>query len=538
MDIKLTALDWLVFATYFVVLAGMGWYLSQRRSGDARDYFLGGNQMPIWAVAISVMATSQSAATFLGGPDQGFRGDLTYMATNIGAFIAAFVVMAFLIPRYYQARVSTVYGLLEQRFGASAKRHAGGMYLFGRVFASGARLYMAAIAVSMVMFHNIQADSVVMSILLLAFGALAYSVVGGIRSVIYTDALQCAVYVLAALAVLGYLLWMIPADFGTILSALQQPLDGSGSKLKVIDLSLDFSSTGVFTFWSAITGFVLLNIAAFGMDQDMTQRVLTCKDGRSGASAMLLSVVMIIPVMLLFIFIGMLLYVFYQRPDLMQLQQGSELATTFAGESVTVFMYYVLNEMPAGLRGLVTVGVVAAALSTMTSGLNSMSSVLIQDLYRPWRERRQAQNSVLTPIPERHFVRAGQFGMLLTAAALSAMAVLCFYWQQYSDMPLLAFALSVMVFSYSGLLGVYFTVLFTNRGNAHSVTAALVTGFVVTLFFQPYILDAFGPWLANWDLGFTWQLCIGTLIAFVVCCLGRPVQATSPTHFDVTGDAQ
>lgn len=537
MDIKLTALDWLVFAAYFVVLAGMGWYLSQRRSSDARDYFLGGNQMPIWAVAISVMATSQSAATFLGGPDQGFRGDLTYMATNIGAFIAAFVVMAFLIPRYYQARVSTVYGLLEQRFGASAKRHAGGMYLFGRVFASGARLYMAAIAVSMVMFHNIQADSVVMSILLLAFGALAYSVVGGIRSVIYTDALQCGVYVLAALAVLAYLLWMIPADMSTIFSALRQPLDGSGSKLMVLDFSLDFSSTGVFTFWSAITGFVLLNIAAFGMDQDMTQRVLTCKDGRSGASAMLLSVVMIIPVMLLFIFIGMLLYIFYQRPDLMQ--QGTELGTTFAGESVTVFMYYVLNEMPAGLRGLVTVGVVAAALSTMTSGLNSMSSVLIQDLYRPWKERRQVKDSA-TPQSqrERHFVRAGQLGMLLTAMALSGMAVLCFYWQQYSDMPLLAFALSVMVFSYSGLLGVYFTVLLTNRGNARSVTAALITGFLVTLFFQPYVLSLFDPWFAGWDLGFTWQLCIGTLIAFVVCCLGRSVQHTPSIQLDATGDAQ
>lgn len=530
MDIKLTALDWLVFGGYFALLAAMGWLLSQRRAGNARDYFLGGNQMPMWAVAISVMATSQSAATFLGGPDQGFRGDLTYLATNIGAFIAAFVVMLYLIPRYYQARVSTVYGLLQQRFGSSAKQQAGSMYLFGRVFASGARLYMAAIAVSMVIFHNIDASSVVLSIVLLAFGALAYSVVGGIRSVIYTDAFQCAVYVLAALAVLIYLLWLIPAEPAAIVLALKQPLDGSGSKLQLLDFSLDFGASGVFTFWSAITGFVLLNIAAFGLDQDMTQRVLTCKTAKEGARAMLLSVVLIIPVMLLFIAIGMLLYVFYLRPDLM-LQGGSELANSFAGETVTVFMYFVLNEMPAGLRGLVTVGVVAAALSTMTSGLNSMSSVLVEDLYRPWRLRRKPQSS------EKHFVRAGQFGMLLTATALSAMAVLCFYWQQFSDMPLLAFALSVMVFSYSGLLGVYFTVLFTRRGNATSVAAALICGFLVPLFFQPYVLQWFGTGFAEWDLGFTWQLCLGTLLAFAVCCLGKPKAKQPVFSAAATGDA-
>ena len=530
MDIKLTALDWVVFGGYFLLLAALGWVLSQRRQGNASDFFLAGNQMPLWAVAISVMATSQSAATFLGGPDQGFRGDLSYLATNIGALIAALLVMAYLIPRYYQARVTTVYGLLEQRFGAGAKRQAGSMYLFGRVFASGARLYMAAIAVAMVVFHNIEASSVVMSIGLLAFGALAYSVVGGIRSVIYTDAFQCAVYVVAALAVLFYLWWLIPADSGAVLQALRQPVDGSGSKLQLFDFSLDFSSAGVFTFWSAITGFVLLNIAAFGLDQDMTQRVLTCKTARQGAGAMLLSVLMMIPVMLLFIVIGMLLYVFYQRPDLM-LQGSSELGTTFGGETVTVFMYFVLNEMPAGLRGLVTVGVVAAALSTMTSGLNSMASVLVTDLYRPWRQRRQPTTSEL------HFVRAGRVGMLLTATALSAMAVLCFYWQQFSDMPLLAFALSVMVFSYSGLLGVYFTVLFTRRGNASSVAAALLCGFLVPLLLQPYVLQFFGPRLSQWDLGFTWQLCLGTLVATCVCCLGRAPAQQPSLSSEVTGES-
>ena len=519
---QLTLLDWAVFFGYFVILALVGWTVNRRRASNSADYFLAANSMPVWVVAVSVLATSQSAATFLGGPDMGFRGNLSYLASNIGALIAAFLVMALLLPRYYQLKVTTVYELLERRFGASAKDHAGKMYLFGRLFASGARLYMAAIAVAMLLFNNIAASSVLIAVALLAVVGLICTVIGGIRSVIYTDALQCAVYVTAALLVLGYLYYSLGLDWQTIYTALDQPADGSGSKLLLFDWSVDFSSAGVFNMYSALTGFVLLNIAAFGMDQDMTQRVLTCKDSKAGARALLSSVLMVIPTMLIFILIGFLLYIFYQRPDLYQPEQG--FADTFSGEKVTVFMYYVLNEMPSGLRGLVVVGVIAAALSTITSGLNSMASVLVADIYQPWRLKRQPAT------PPGHFVRAGQFAMLLTATALALMAILCFYWQQYSAMPLLAFALSVMVFSYSGLLGVFFTALFSQRGNTRSVTAALLTGFAVTLVLQPYVVQFWSPALAALDLGFTWQLCIGTLASSLVCLAGAAKQDTARSN--------
>ncbi|NVK26157.1 MAG: sodium/solute symporter [Gammaproteobacteria bacterium] len=506
--------DWLVFIAYLLVLAGTGWYFNRKAASNTNDYFLGGNQMPVWLVAISVLATSQSAATFLGGPDQGYRGDLSYLATNIGAFIAAMVVAAFLIPKFYDNKVATVYELLESRFGASAKKQAGFMYLFGRVFASGARLYMAAIAVAMILFGNIDAGSVVMSTLVLVAVGLGYSIIGGIRTVIYSDVIQCAVYIIAALLVIFFLFKAIPADFSQILAVLDNPGPAQASKLTLFNFNLDFSPSGVFTVWSAVTGFVLLNIAAFGLDQDMTQRVLTCKNAKEGSKSMLLSVVLVIPVMLLFIAIGLLLYVFYQRPDLMNTEGAEAINQSFSGEKVTIFMYYVLNEMPAGVKGFVTIGVIAAALSTLNSGLNSMASVLVQDIYKPWQLKRNKSTE------ERHFVKAGQVAMSVVAVALGSMAILCYYWQQYSDMPLLAFALSVMVFSYSGLLGVYFTVLFTKRGNKHSVFFALLTGFLLTLMFQPYVMDTLVPEAWQINLGFTWQLCIGSFVSFLICSLG------------------
>ncbi len=525
MHLELSILDWLVFFSYFLIVALTGWYFSRRKVASTDDFFLGGNQMPMWLVAISVLATAQSAATFLGGPDQGYRSDLSYLATNIGTVIAALFVAKIMIPKFYQYKVTTVYELLETRFGERAKKQAGLMYLFGRVFASGARLYMAAIAVAMILFGNIDAHNVVTSIIILTAVGLIYSFVGGIRSVIYSDAIQCAVYVGAALSVVFYLLSLVQGDFSQVYQVLANPTDGSHSKFTLLNFNLDFSSSGVFTVWAAMTGFVLLGIASFGMDQDMTQRVLTCKNAKESSKAMLWSVALVFPVVFIFVLIGLLLYVFYQHPQLMGMQQSAELLDSFEGEKITIFMTFVLTEMPSGLRGLVTVGIVAAALSTLNSGLNSMSSVVIQDFYRPWIKSRIKDKS------ETHFVRAGRVGMLIAALALAGMAILSFYWQRYTDTPLLAFALSVMVFSYSGLLGVYFNALFTQRGNANSVLLALIVGFMTTLFFQSYIQDTLNISWLKFDLAFPYQLCIASLISFVVCFCGSPQAAERKTSY-------
>ena len=122
--------------------------------------------------------------------------------------------------------------------------------------------------------------------------------------------------------------------------------------------------------------------------------------------------------------------------------------------------------------------------------------------------------------------------MLFTAITLSAMAILCFYWQQYSDMPLLAFALSVMVFSYSGLLGVFFTALFSKRGNRYSVTAALLSGFCVTLLLQPYLQSYYLAPAWQFDLAFSWQLCIGFACSFVICQLGKSSDSLARTELN------
>ena len=130
---QFSALDWAIFAAYGLLLLGSGWFLNAK-SNTSEEYFLGAKNMPFWVVAISVLATSQSAATFLGGPDQGYRGNLTYIATNLAGLIAAVFVAAYLLPKFYQHRVFTVYELLAKRFGERAKYQASTVYLIGRLF--------------------------------------------------------------------------------------------------------------------------------------------------------------------------------------------------------------------------------------------------------------------------------------------------------------------------------------------------------------------------------------------------------------------
>jgi SSS family solute:Na+ symporter len=507
MRAQFTPLDWAVVGAYVLLLAAAG-ILSTRRQRDAEDYFLAGHHVPIWLVAVSVLSTTQSAATFLGAPDYGYRGDYTYLTSYLGPLIAAFLVARFLIPRFYALGVTTVYELLRHRFDERAMRAAGGMYLIGRIFASGARLYLAAIAVAMIVFADIEAPSVLFaSVILVVFG-LVFTFVGGLRSVIWSDLVQVLLYTGAAVTVLILLRAAIPASTGDILRGLATTPEGT-DKLRLIDLSLDPAAP--FSLLATVTGITLLFFASMGLDQDITQRFLACRNSREGKRALYVSVLASIPVVLVFLAIGSLLYVFYDRPDLMGAGAAGA-AGEFEGEKITVFMHYILTQVPPGVRGFVAVGILAAA--AVNSGLISMASVLIQDFYRPWVERRREA-------PEEHFVTAGRIAMLLLAAALLGMSILCFYWQRYTETPLLAFALGVMTFAYSGLLGVYFTVLFTRRGSTRSVIWALATGFIAIALQQNYIVDMAGLPAAWKSLAFPYQLCIGTAVAFATCLVGK-----------------
>ena len=198
-------LDWLVFVSYFLVLAFSSFLLSRKKITSSREFFLSSNSVPMFAVAISILATSQSAATFLGAPEYSYKHDFTFIGFYISALLAVVFVAFVLVPKFYAMKAVTVYELLEVRYGANAKKYAGVMFLLGRIMASGARLYIGALAISMILFSDLTFIHVSVAILILVFGALAYTYFGGVRSVILSDIIQAFTYVGAGVAVLVFL---------------------------------------------------------------------------------------------------------------------------------------------------------------------------------------------------------------------------------------------------------------------------------------------------------------------------------------------
>ncbi|HHO42843.1 MAG TPA: sodium:solute symporter, partial [Epsilonproteobacteria bacterium] len=300
MQDSLEIVDWAIVAAYFLLLALTSIILSQNKIKSSRDYFTAGNKIPFFAAAISILATSQSAATFLGAPEYAYRHNLSFIGFYFSALLGIYFVAYWLIPRFYAIKAVTVYEFLGDKYGVKAQRYTGLMFLLGQLLSSGVRLYIAALAISMILFLDIAPLHVGFSILVLIIGALAYTYVGGVRSIIFSDMIQAFVYIGAAFAVFWHLYNALNSDFNSIVQTL-----ASEDKLSLVTTSGDYS------IFALLSGWLLLNIAAYGLNQDMTQRALTCADTNQAKKSLFASIILTIPVAFLFLIIGLLLYLYY-----------------------------------------------------------------------------------------------------------------------------------------------------------------------------------------------------------------------------------
>lgn len=524
--------DWVVLGLYFVLLAGTGWVFSLRKPATDKEYFLGERNAPVWAVAVSILATALSAATFIGAPMESYGGDLTYISTSIGPIVAALIIAFFFVPVFYRYNVTTVYELLERRFGPGARTAASWTFMIGRVFASGARVYIAAIPLTMILFGSLATDrgAMMVAIAIIMLAGTLYTLVGGMRSIIWTDVVQTVVFVGAAV-VSAIVLWNIidkPLPF--VLDALRSPVPGeqsAASKLTVLTTGLDpgapwlgFNLSQSYTFFTALTGFMLLNLAALGTDQDLAQRMLSCRTPAKGAMSVVLSQLITVPVVFVFLVIGLLLFIVNKRPDIVA-PPGYAIAP-----GTQVFPQFILERMPTGLKGLMMAGLFAAALTTILSALNAMSAAFVTDFYRKARPERT----------EGHYLLVSRLAVVGWGVIVAMFAALCVLWHDdASGETLIQFALKVMIFAYAGLVGVYLCAIFTRQGSTSSVIAGLITGAAVVLAQEPLVWKWWGAYipisdatadsaartLADVSVAFPWRLTIAAACAFAVCLLGK-----------------
>ncbi len=527
-------MDWGVLIGYFVIIVVSGIWLSLRKQNDTTDYFLGGRNMPVWAVVCSIVATALSAATFVGAPQYTYGGDLSYLATHviISAIIAVVFVGVFFIPAYYKHNVTTVYELLEVRMGRGARQAGSAMFMIGQVFSGGARLFMVAIPASMVLYGEGSAQNMQLAIIVLTAVGICYTLVGGIRSVIWTDVLQLFIFVAAAVTALVLLAYKIPSDIPTVHKALEDAgklAVETGGSFESSTVTINTASP--FTLITALTGLALFNIAAYGTNHDMTQRMLTCRSSIKGSGAAIGSILLSVPVQALFLAVGLGLYVFYQMPDVM----GDAKPAYEPNQSHKVFLQFILMEMPPGVKGLFLAGLFAAGLSTLNSGLNSMSSTLVSDFYQQMFRNRSP----------RHYMIIGRLAMIFWGLVLGGFAIFCVSIYSPENQSLLDFALGVMIIPYAGLLAVFLTAIFTNRGNSFSAIAALFVGMMITLRLEPVVWETVAKnvdpqavftvgevevplkvryeEMAAWcrQIAFPWRMLIATVPAMIICLMGK-----------------
>ncbi|MBL8730455.1 MAG: sodium:solute symporter [Planctomycetes bacterium] len=363
-------LDTAIVAVYLLGMVALGVWLG-RGQHTAKDYLLGGRDLPWPALLISIVATETSTVTFLSVPGlvhgdgvAGSPGDMRFLQLPLGFLLGRVIAARLLLPLYFRGELFTAYEVLQARFGPLLRGLASTIFLVMRTLADGLRLYLTA-----VVLQELAGVSLPVAVLVTGTSTLVYTFFGGVRAVVWTDVLQFAIYMLGAL----FAVWSLGAATG-VLDRL--PLTGEvDSHLRVF--SFAFTLADGHTLWAGLIGGAFLSLGTHGVDQLVVQRYLCARSLRDAQKALVASGVVVLLQFALFLLLGLLLWLFYrQHPPAQPFGKGD-----------AVFVDYLVHHMPSGVRGLVLGAVFAAAMSTLSGSLNSSASALVNDILLPLQRR-------------------------------------------------------------------------------------------------------------------------------------------------------
>lgn len=476
----LTPLDLAVVAAYFAATLGLGLWVTrgQRTSGD---YFLGARDLPAWAVLLSIVATETSALTVISVPGIGARGDLGFLQLTFGYLLGRIAVAAWLLPGYFQGQQETAYARLESRFGPGTRRLVSASFLVTRLMGDGVRIFAGAIPLSLVTGWSIPLAIVAMSVV-----TILYTWAGGLKAVVWADVVQLGIYVAGGIAAL-LIAWRLAGGAGAALT-----MASDAGKLGIVHTA--FSLRETYTLLGGLIGGAMLSAASHGTDQLIVQRLLATRSLRDARIALVGSGIVVIGQFLLFLLVGSAIW-----------------AAGLAPEGVrpdTIFPAFILAHLPAGARGLVVAGILAAAMSTISSSLNALASSTTHDFYVPWTGRTDPAQ----------LLRVGRtitlvWGGLLTGGALA-------FWA-FADLgtPVVELALSVASITYGPLLGTYLLAGRWPRARGRDIVAATVVTLAIMLavVFAARLASAgIAPVLAPLGaLAWPWYVPLGTALTLL-----------------------
>ncbi len=475
--------DLAVLVLYMVGITAWGAWLGRGNRGGT-DYFLGSRNLPWWAVMLSVVATETSTLTFLSIPGVAYLGTLAFLQLALGYLAGRAVVAWVLLPAYYRGELSTAYALLETRFGGGARRFASGVFMLTRLLADSVRLFATAIPLAIITGWSYPA-----SILVIGAATLVYTYFGGIKAVVWVDALQMGLYVAGGLIALALLQGAVDGGWPAILANAE-----SAGKLQVFDFSA--SPAVAYTFWAGLIGGGFLSMASHGTDQLIVQRLLTCRDAVQSRRALIGSGFAVIGQFALFLLVGLGLWAFFEGRD-------------FA-RSDEIFARFIIAEMPVGVRGLLIAGVFAAAMSSLSSSINSLASASAYDFWGPLvgRGKGAADAPAADPVGDRAMMRAGKVFTLLWAGLLIAGAIVFIPLSEGSAAVEVALAAASM--AYGGLLGAFALGVLTRRVSQAGAIIGMIAGVGTVVAIWAMARDAVAwPWFVF--IGLVVTMAVGSL---------------------------
>lgn len=355
-------LDYIVLVTYLIILVLMGLYFSRREQGTD-DFFLAGRRIPWWAAGLSIFGTQLSAITFMATPAKAFATDWVYFGNILCITLISPVIVHFYLPFYRQTRVTSVYEYLEQRFNLAVRYFGNLAYILFQLGRMAIVIFLPALALT-----GVTGFDIYLCILTMGIVSTLYTVLGGIEAVIWTDVLQ--VIILFGGALLSLILILLQIDGG--LPAFFE-IAGNANKFHFLNWTWDATVSAV---WVVFLGNLLANLVPYTTDQSVVQRYLTTKTEKQAARSIYTNAFLSIPAGLLFFSLGTALFVFYKtHPGLL----------SPAIQTDMIFPWFIFQQLPPGVSGLVIAGLFAAAMSTLDSSLNSLAAVFVTDYYRRFK---------------------------------------------------------------------------------------------------------------------------------------------------------
>src|SRR5216117_1671044 len=390
------------------------------RQRDATDYFLGHRGLPWWALMLSVVATETSALTVISVPGIAARGDLTFLQIGLGYLVGRIGVASLLLPGYFEGTQDTAYQRLERRFGRAARRTASGIFLVTRALADCVRIFATAIPLAIIVYGTPNPTDRALALGILAIGivTLFYTWVGGLRAVVWVDVIQLGVYLLGGIATL-----IVATHLAGGVGGFARAWDAG--KLAVLDFRPSFKI--LFTFWGGLVGGGLLAAASHGTDHLIVQRLLAARGLRDAQRALIGSGMFIIAQFALFLLVGTSLWLAGADDGVMR--------------SDAIYPTFIVTHLPPGIAGLAVGGILAAAMSSHASAVNSLASASTHDFYAPLTGRHDMG----------HLLWVGRWLTLFWTAVLVAGAMAF----RNQNTPVVQLALSIASVTYGSLLGTY-----------------------------------------------------------------------------------